>query len=105
MELKKLSREELTAYFGVTFRLGLTPEQKEREKEVNDLFDALIFQFSIREYALFERVYGKTPRAYKKLSHFLRNVSECPAEVIAEAERLIAGHYDRDRQNGEANAA
>ena len=89
--MRKLSRKKLSARFGIPLEKPLTKKQKEKARQANDLFEALSFRTEIRIWELFRLTYpGENEVAVsKRMGHVLRNMCDCPKEVLERAETLM----------------
>lgn len=71
------------------------PKQEERtfdrEKAdmVNSLFDAVSHETGKRELGILQAIYGNTQETTDMLWHLLRNISECPNEVVVYCQNLL----------------
>ena len=93
--MRRLPRKKLAERFGIPIEKKLTKKQKEKAKAANDLLDALALRTEVRIWELFCLVYTKEPEreTLGRLRHTLRNMCECPREVLARAEDLLAEHH------------
>ncbi|MEK7505533.1 MAG: hypothetical protein AAB597_01390 [Patescibacteria group bacterium] len=93
--MKKLSRKKLAERFRIPLEKKLTKRQEEKAKAANDLLEALSFRTGIRIWELFCLTYPGEDKTVtsKRMGHTLRNMCDCPQEVLDRAEALIAERH------------
>lgn len=65
--------------------------------EINALFDEVAFRRGLREWAIFQQVYGETPRARRLMQIFLLDVRRCPMDVIEHCRALLSEYPKHTR--------
>lgn len=71
-------------------------ETKERVRDVNQLFDAVIARKEelgeprFKEYAIFRDAMGNTKEMHQALHEFLHDVTTCPGRVISYCQEFLA---------------
>ena len=63
---------------------------RQKRQEINNLFDAVAHERDVQIVTVFRQVYGNDNEALPAMWQFLRDVGECPPEIIAHCQNLLA---------------
>lgn len=91
------TRHKITRLFNIPRTRTLSRGSRKKAAEINALFDAVHTRCGLSERAIFERAYEFRPSCVDRhFWDFVRNVLECPEEVLRCAESLLQEVHKND---------